>query len=59
MWQTIGHEWAIALLQRAIETGRVAHAYLFTGPANVGKTHLAKEMAAALNCTGDIPPCGS
>lgn len=59
MWRTIGHEWAIALLQRAIDTGRVSHAYLFAGPANVGKTHLAKEMAAALNCTGDAPPCGS
>jgi len=59
MWQTIGHEWATVLLQRAIDTNHVAHAYLFTGPANVGKTHLAKEMAAALNCTGHMPPCGS
>jgi len=59
MWQTIGHEWAVALLRRAIETHRMAHAYLFTGPANVGKTHLAREVAAALNCTGDSPPCGS
>lgn len=59
MWQTIGHEWAALLLQRAIDTGRVAHAYLFTGPANVGKTRLATEMAAALNCTGDAPPCGA
>jgi len=59
MWQTIGHEWAVELLQRAVQTGHIAHAYLFTGPANIGKTHLAKELAAALNCTGDVPPCGA
>ena len=58
MWQTIGHEWAVALLQGAIDSERIAHAYLFTGPANIGKTHLARELAAALNCTGDAPPCG-
>jgi len=59
MWQTIGHEWAVVLLQRTLDAGRVAHAYLFTGLANVGKSHLAREMAAALNCMGDAPPCGS
>ncbi len=58
MWQTIGHEWAVEFLGRAIRTQRVAHTYLFAGPANTGKTHLAKELAAALNCVGDHPPCG-
>jgi DNA polymerase-3 subunit delta' len=59
MWQTVGHDWAVALLDRAVRTEHVAHAYLFTGPANIGKTHLAKELAAALNCTGEVPPCGA
>jgi len=59
MWQTIGHEWAVELLQRGLDTQHIAHAYLFTGPANVGKAHLAVEFASALNCTGDGPPCGS
>jgi DNA polymerase III subunit delta' len=59
VWQTIGHEWATELLQRAVSSAHVAHAYLFTGPSHTGKTHLARRFAAALNCTGDMPPCGS
>ncbi|MFP3897188.1 MAG: DNA polymerase III subunit delta' [Anaerolineales bacterium] len=59
MWTTIGHEWAVEYLRGAIQTEHISHAYLFTGPANIGKTHLAKEMAAALNCLGDDPPCGT
>jgi len=35
----------------------VAHAYLFVGPARVGKGTLARELAQALNCQGDDPPC--
>ncbi len=58
MWQTIGHEWAVALLRRAMETGHLAHAYLFTGPPSIGKTTLAIDLAAAILCTGDVPPCG-
>jgi DNA polymerase-3 subunit delta' len=59
MWQTVGHEWAVALLARALATGHLAQAYLLTGAPNVGKTHLALGLAAALNCTGDQPPCGA
>ena len=58
MWDIIGHEWAADLLQRAIKSDRLAHAYLLTGPASIGKTHLAWQFAAALNCTGDVRPCG-
>ena len=46
----IGHEAAQAWLQRALQTGRIAHAYLITGPRSVGKRTFALELAQALNC---------
>jgi DNA polymerase-3 subunit delta' len=57
-WPVVGHEWAIAHLERAIQHNRVRHAYLFTGPDQIGKTTLARALAAVLNCTGDPRPCG-
>jgi DNA polymerase-3 subunit delta' len=57
-WPVIGHEWAVDQLDRTLRHGRMRHAYLFTGPAQIGKTTLARALAAALNCTGDQPPCG-
>lgn len=36
----------------------MAHAYLVTGPPHVGKTTLALDLAAAVNCEGTSPPCG-
>lgn len=59
MWTVIGHEKAVALLRRSLEKGAVAHAYLFVGPAHVGKMTLAVNLAQALNCTGPEPPCGA
>jgi len=57
-WNIIGHEWAIDLLRRSIEGGHVAHAYLLSGPANVGKSLLALRIAQALNCeVGGPDPC--
>jgi len=58
MWDIVGHEWAVGLLAQSIAQGGVSHAYLFTGPAHIGKTTLALEFAAALNCTGSEVPCG-
>ncbi|MGI6367877.1 MAG: DNA polymerase III subunit delta' [Anaerolineae bacterium] len=58
MWQTIGHSWAIEQLTASIARGNVARASLFTGPEGIGKTTLALEYAAALNCVGEFPPCG-
>jgi len=57
-WQIIGHEWAVALLEQSLASGRMAHAYLFTGPPQVGKRKLALGLAQALNCTGAEQPCG-
>jgi DNA polymerase-3 subunit delta' len=57
-WPIIGHEATIELLRRGLATGRVAHAFLFTGPAAIGKFALASAFARALNCTGEAAPCG-
>ncbi|NOX62783.1 MAG: DNA polymerase III subunit delta' [Chloroflexi bacterium] len=45
-----GHEWAQRLLRAAVIEGRTAHAYLIEGPAQVGKTTLARALAQALTC---------
>jgi DNA polymerase-3 subunit delta' len=45
-----GHETAKQVLRRAIRTDRVSHAYLFEGPAHVGKTLTAVAFAKALMC---------
>lgn len=58
MWSVIGHESVVQALSRGLEQGRVAHAYLFTGPKGIGKMHLAVNLAQALNCTANEKPCG-
>jgi len=45
-----GHRKAKQLLHQAICSGRLPHAFLFRGPAGVGKTLFARGVAAALNC---------
>src|SRR6266576_805269 len=48
-------------LRTAVARGRVAHAYLFTGPRGVGKTTAARVLAMALKCQNrkdDGEPCG-
>ena len=49
-WQTAGHEKAVGALARALDGGRLAHSYIFIGPARVGKTTLALDLARAANC---------
>jgi DNA polymerase-3 subunit delta' len=58
VWQIVGQSRAISLLQRSLEQGSMAHAYLLVGPPHVGKMTLALNLAQALNCEGDEPPCG-
>lgn len=57
--QLIGQEHVAKALKQAITTGRIGHAYLFTGARGVGKTSAARVLAKALNCvTGPTPtPC--
>jgi len=57
MWQLIGQSRIISLLQHGLETGTLAHAYLFIGPPHVGKMTLALQMAQALNCEAVERPC--
>lgn len=55
--QVVGQEPIAHTLQSAIRTGRVAHAYLFTGTRGVGKTSMARIFARALNAPDTIPQC--
>jgi len=56
-WQRIrGHDNLIQAFQRAVQRGRLAHAYLFVGPPGVGKRLFAVELARALLC--ENPPSG-
>ncbi len=58
--ELVGQEHIIRTLSNQLESGRIAHAYLFAGPRGTGKTSTAKLFARAINCTspenGD--PCG-
>jgi DNA polymerase-3 subunit delta' len=56
-WSLTGNEPALASLEAAVLSGEPAHAYLFSGPAHVGKGLAALEFAAALNCEGESKPC--
>ena len=56
----VGQEHVTRTLRNALESGRIANAYLFVGPRGIGKTTLSRIFAKALNCTSPkgVEPCG-
>jgi len=60
MWKTIGQDRLIKFLKKSMEEDCLSHAYLLTGPEQVGKMRLALDLAKALNCSAEqsLRPCG-
>ena len=56
----VGQDHVVRALTNALETGRIHHAYLFTGTRGVGKTTLSRILAKCLNCEKGVTatPCG-
>lgn len=57
--EVVGQEHVVRPITNAIRMGRVAHAYLFSGPRGVGKTTIARLIAKSVNCAGKEKPCNA
>ncbi len=57
--EMVGQEHVKEVLLNALRSGRLAQAYLFSGPRGVGKTSSARLIAQAVNCSSDPRPCGT
>ena len=60
--EVLGQEHIVKILRNQVKNGSVGHAYLFSGTRGTGKTSVARILAKAMNCTGDVAegdkPCG-